>query len=235
MDRRSFLRGSIGIATGLGLAGCLGGSSPPPRRAQVFSDVELQGTTMQIDLSSQPQVESRIEDVQDAALSMGGAGVAGSLSPIGVARAAKGAGNRGAGGYASAPRGRHGWAVWHGGAYSDDWRDNHRDDLRMYAASVAVLGVAYLGTDNEYENDPPGPGPQPWDKKWQNPNDGAAKQVDIGAISPGSGPQEGWYRVGTKLVAKNENADFGFQGADFEIDNEGNWIVDKAWHVKPRV
>ncbi|WP_206425092.1 hypothetical protein [Halosimplex salinum] len=221
------------MVAGLGLAGCLGGNnSPPPRKAKVFDDVSLDGTQMQIQLESDVEVESRLEAQDD--LDAGGA--VGALLPVGRARAAKGAGARGAGGYSSAPKGRHGWAVWHGGSYGDDWRDDHDDDIKMYDATVATLGVAYLGSDDSYQNDPPGPGPVSWDEKWDDPSEGDAKSVDLAAISPGSDTREGWYRVGTELVADDGSRNFDWQAADFEVDNDvGRWNLDKEWHVKPRV
>ncbi|WP_436926384.1 hypothetical protein [Halosimplex amylolyticum] len=236
MQRRRFVQGSAGLLAGLGLAGCLGGNnSPPPRRSEVFDDVALQNEQLQIQLLSDVEVESRQENQGN--LDAGGA--VASLAPVGVARAAKGAGGRGSGGYSSAPKHpRHGWAIWHGGSYSDDWRDDHRDEIRMYDATVATLAVAYLGSDSDYENDAPGPGPGEvsWDETWEDPENGTEKAVDIGAISPGDGPREGWYRVGTELVSKDGSTDFGWQSVDFEVDDElSGWQVDKAWYVKPRV
>jgi hypothetical protein len=195
----------------------------------VFEDVSLNGKAMEIDFVADPRVESRVEAVN-------GSLAVGQLSPVGVASAQKGGrgATRGSGSYRSAPRGRHGWAVWHGGDY-DDWRDNHRDELRMYPATIAAAGVAYLGRDQRYEDDPPDAGPVPWDQKWSNQQDGKSHTVQLSQATPSDQPREGWYRVGTKLVGENSNADFGWQAADFEIDKEGNWQIDKSWHVKPRL
>ncbi|MFC6976855.1 hypothetical protein ACFQL1_22540 [Halomicroarcula sp. GCM10025709] len=233
MDRRSFLRSGSALIGGTALsalAGCSGGSSsPPPRRAQVFEGVSLSGTQLQIQFVSNPRVESRVETV-DGSLALG------QLSPVGVASAQKGArgATRGSGAYSNAPRGRHGWAVWHGGDY-DDWREEHDDELRMYPAAISAAGVAYLGSDQRYENDPPDAGPVPWDTQWSSAQNGASHTVALSEAAPSSSPQEGWYRVGTKLVGEESNADFGWQGADFEIDNNGSWQIDKSWHVRPRV
>jgi hypothetical protein len=232
MDRRSFLRSSSALVGGAALsslAGCFGGSSsPPPRKAQVFEEVSLDGRQLQIEFAPNPQVESRVEAVDGS--------LVGGLSPVGVASAQKGArgATRGTGAYSSAPRGRHGWAVWHGGDY-DDWRENHQDELRMYPATIGAAGVAYLGRDQRYEDDPPDAGPVPWDKQWSDPQDGSSHTVALSEAAPSDSPREGWYRVGTKLVGEETNADFGWQGADFEVDNEGSWQIDKAWHVRPRV
>jgi hypothetical protein len=200
----------------------------------VFEDVSLNGREMQISLMSNPRVETRAENVQG---DLEAGGVAASLLPVGRARAAKGAGSRGAGGYSSAPsHWRHrGWAIWHGGAYTDDWRDEHDDEIEEVQASVATLGVAYLGSDNDYENDTPGPGPVDWDRTWDDPSNGGEMTVDIGALSPGSGPREGWYRIGTQFESSSGTIEPEWQAVDFEVDNDGRWLVDKAWYVAPRV
>lgn len=219
------------------MAGCLfgGNNSPPPRRSEVFDDVALEGSQLQIQLHSDVEVESRREN--QGALDAGDA--AANVAPVGAARAAKGAGGRGTGGYSSAPKHpRHGWAIWHGGDYADDWREDHRDEIQMYDATVATLAVAYLGTDSDYENDAPGPGPGEvsWGKTWEDPDNGASASADIAAVSPGDTPREGWYRVGTELVSRDGSVDFGWQAVDFEVDQQsGGWAIEKAWYVKPRV
>lgn len=236
MKRRRFVRGSAGLLAGAALAGCLGGdNTPPPRKSRVFEDVALQEQTLRIQLRSDIEVESRLEN--QSGLDPGDAGS--SLAPVGVARAAKGAGGRGTGGFSSAPKHpRHGWAIWHGGGYSNGWRDDHRDELRMYDATVATLGVAYLGTDDGYEDDPPGPGPGEvsWDKTVESPENGADMGADLAAMSPDSGVREGWYRVGTELVSEDGAENFGWQAVDMEVDTNGNTVqMDKAWYLKPRV
>jgi len=195
----------------------------------VFDDVTLDGTTMEIAVESDVEVESRAEAAQ------GDLG-AGSLAPVGVARGAKGAGSRGTGGFSGAPKNRHGWAVWHGGNYRS-WRNDHDDDVRMYDARIATLAVGYIGTDQEYEQGPPGPGPGDvsWDREWDNPDRGSTYTADIAEITNGSSPREGWYRVGTELVSRDGDIDFDWQSVDFEIDNDASWELDKAWYVKPRV
>lgn len=226
MNRRSFLRGATGLAVGVGLAGCsILGSKAPPRKSKVFSDVSASQGDLTVDLRSTVKVQSRKDPNQNAVVA---AGFLGGLSPIGRARAAKGATGRASGGYSSAPKRRHGWAVWHGSDNDDEWRQNHSDELQMYTADVKTMGVAYLGTEETYEDDPPGPGPVPWDKKWVDPKEGATKQYDL--------TEEGWYRVGVELVGKNNSLDFEWQGADLKIDQQTDgWSVEKAWHVKPRV
>jgi len=237
MKRRRFVRGSFGLGAAASFAGCIlgGNNAPPPRKSKVFDDVALQGTMLQIQLRSDVEVESRLDNQSG----LNASGAVAALSPVGVARAAKGAGGRGTGGYSSAPKHpRHGWAVWHGGGYSDDWREDHRDEIRMYDATVATLAVAHLGTDEEYENDTPGPGPGDvnWDKTVENPQDGADMGADLAAISPGSGVAKGWYRVGTELVSQDGSENFGWQAVDMEIDRNGDTVqMDEVWYVKPRV
>jgi len=237
MQRRTFLRGGVGIAFAAGSAGCLGGSDsePPARKAWLFEDISLDGTQLKIDVESNPRVESRKDPTQNAA-------VFGLLSrpvlPVGTARGAKGGGGRGSGGYGSAP-GHHrhgGWAVWHG-HHDDDWRENHSDELKKYPASIATMGVAYIGSDAAYERDPPGPGPSDvsFDRTLGTVSEDSTKAVDLTDISPGGDVAEGWYRVGTELVGEDKDLDFGWQSVDFEIDDEINTTIDKAWYVAPQV
>ena len=237
MHRRTFLRGTAALGLSGGLAGCsglLGSTEPPARKAWLFEDVAVAGTQMTIDVDSNPQVESRKEPTQNAGI----VGMAAAGLPVGVARGAKGKGGRGSGGYSSAPNHhRHGrWAVWHGGGHNS-WRDDHEDELKRYPAAIETLGVAYLGSDAAYEQDPPGPGPSDvsWDRTWEHVSDGATKTVDLSDISPSGDVREGWYRVGTELTAENDGLDFEWQSVDFEIDKQLGTEVDKAWYVAPRV
>lgn len=233
MHRRRFVA-TLATLAPVALAGCGSNTSPPARRAEVFADVELSGTTLQVELASDPEVESRVEDVGGANPS-----IARDVdpAPIGAARAAKGgrgATGRGTGGYSSAPRGRHGWAVYHGHD-DDDWREDHREDLRMYDATVATLGAAYLGPDHEYEEDPPGAEPVNWDRTWDDPEGGTSATVDLASLSPGDGARPGWYRIGAELVAEDGATNFGWHSADMEVDADGSPTIDEAWHVRPRL
>ncbi|WP_254521979.1 hypothetical protein [Natrinema caseinilyticum] len=194
MNRRRFLRRTgegLAITAG-GLAGCLGNdAAPPPRKAEVFDDVTIEDGTMEIDLHSQPKVESQIDNVDEAA-------IVGSLLPIGTARAgsrSSSSGSRTSGatgrgtksGFGSAPKGRHHWAIYGGHSHSS-WRDDHDDDLEMYRAVVATLAVAYIGTQVEYEAKSPGPGPAnvTWDEEWTDPTQGATYEVDLAPLSSGA-------------------------------------------------
>ncbi|MBZ6495350.1 hypothetical protein [Natrinema longum] len=265
MNRRRLLRTSgrgLAIAVG-GLAGCLGSDdeTPPPRESVVFDDVSITDGTMEIDLVSEPKVESRDENVDAAAV--------GSLVPVGTARAGSrssssrpsGATGRGSGGHSSAPKGRHGWAIY-GGTSGHHWRDDHEDDIRMYRASIAALGVAYMGSNTKYQAMSPGPDPADWEREWSEPEPGTTVEADLAAIAseprsestssvanesvsptanesasdPASSAREGWYRVGTRLESPDGDTDFEWQAADFRLERASDGLaVDEAWHVRPRV
>ena len=251
MDRRQYLRVTAGAATA-GLAGCLGffggDQSPPPRRAQVFADVRVQDAAVVVEFADRIEVESRQEvnaNLKGVADSDGIAdpdGVA-DLAPVGVADAQKGRGGRsgrgatgrGTGGYRSAPKGRHGWAVWHSHDDDDEWREDHDDEIRMYPARVDRLGLTFLGPTAKYEDDPPGPEPVPWERTRDDPEPGETVRAPLSALTATDTPREGWYRLGVHLVHANGGADFGWQAADAKVDREGNWEMEKAWHVRPQV
>lgn len=241
MQRRDVLRSAVGVAAGAGLAGCLGGDDqgPPPRRANVFDDVSVRDGQLRVELVDQPRVESRKE--------IGGASLdspLASLSPVGLASAQKGGGGRGGrsgrgatgrgrGGYSGAPTGRHGWAVWHARDDDDEWREDHADEVEMYPAQVDRMGVEFLGRTSEYEDRAPGPGYVPQAASWDDPEPGTTVSTRLASASPGDRPREGWYRLGVELVHRRGQAEFGWQGADLKLDEDGSWGVDKAWHVRP--
>lgn len=235
MHRRRFVA-TLATLAPVALAGCGSDAAPPPRKAEVYSDVELDDSTLVIDLVSDPEVESRVDEVGDASGSLAGDS---GPAPVGVARAAKGgrgATGRGTGGYSSAPTGRHGWAVYYGGAYGDDWRDDHDDDVRMYDAEIATLAVAHLGTEAEYEDDPPGPGPVPWDETWEDPDEGTAESIDLSSMSSSVvSLGADWYRVGTELVATDGSTNFGWQCVDVLVEAGEDRSIDEVWHVRSRV
>ncbi|ELZ07037.1 hypothetical protein [Natrialba aegyptia] len=249
MNRRRLLRVSgsgLAIAVG-GLAGCLGSSdeTPPPRESTVFDDISIVEGTMEIALVSEPEVESRADNVD--------APVATPLVPIGLARAgsrssssgsgSSGATSRGNGVPSSAPTGRHGWAIY-GASSGSHWRDNHDDELETYRATIATLGVSYMGSNDAYQAESPGPEPADWDEEWSDPELGSMFEVDLPGLSAdGQGETEteseidaGWYRVGTHLESPDGDTDFGWQAADFKLEQAtSGWTIDEAWHVRPRV
>jgi len=228
MDRRSFVRASALGLVGIGsLAGCSGSSPNPPRQSEVFDELQISSGTLQIPLVSDPRVESRA----DVSASLN---VAPSALPIvGSARAQKGGGRgggatgRGSGGYRSAPHGAHGRAIYHGHDDDDEWRREHDDEIRTYQAAVAAVGIAHLGTADEYSNDPPEPGPVDWDNQWEDPEQ---QTLTYGEVRPG------WYRVGSKLEAEQGSHDFGWEAVDFEVDEDGSsYDVENPWKVSPRL
>lgn len=235
MKRRKFLRNTVAVGGLTALAGCslLGGSTPPPRKSNAVAAVQVQDSQLRIDLADQPWVESR----KDADASMVEGHVIqprllADISPVGRAAAkgkgggGKGATGRGSGGYSSAPRTSKGRAKYHGGAYGDDWRDNHEDDLQRYRASIVAVGVAYLGSQSVFEDDKPGAGPVPWDKQFENPNDIHTYPVR----------QPGWYRVGTHLQANQGNMDLGWEAVDIQVKDKGSSMeIEEKWKVSPRL
>lgn len=243
MRRREFIAGT-GLVAASALAGCTGSEFPPPRKSNVFESIEAHDGKIQVALEDSTWVMSRYDDGNQNALAdpdeVGGLngladlGSVGALSPVGSARAKGkgGAGGRGAtgranGGYGSAPKTGHGRAWWHGGAYADDWYDDHDDDVTRYGVGVAALGVAYLGSDFEMEDDAPGAGPVPWDCQVSDPNGTETCAVQ----------RDGWYRVGAELEGRNGH-DFEWECVDLKVDDQltgDGYDVEKQWKVSPRI
>jgi hypothetical protein len=237
MRRRRFLQasGAVWLAA---VAGCLGSSSPPPRKSNSITDVELVADdatpTLEVALADDPWVMSRYDAGGSSARSAPNG--LGGLLPVGTAGAQKGGGGaagrgatgRGNGGYSSAPRTHHGFAWYHGGSYADDWYENHRDEVDRYQTTVATLGVAYLGSNDRYTDDPPGPGPVPWDRTIEDPEDTETYAVE----------REGWYRIGAELRGENVSHDFEWECVDLHLE-EGfttdGMEIDEEWKVSPRV
>lgn len=234
MDRREFLaKGTVTVGTLTGLAGCFGlfggNSPPPPRESHVFQPVQMRNGQVRVELENDLWVRSRAD--VGARLEPAAAGFVddpGDLSPVGVASAKKGAKGRGTGGYGRAPRDRHGRAILYGHDDDDDWYENNEDEIRRYGAVVTAMGVAYLGSDAQFENNPPGPGRPPggWDRTVSDPSGAIAEPVD----------SEGWYRVGAELQAANGSHVFGWEAIDMEVDREaGGMQLDEQWKVSPRI
>lgn len=228
MRRRTFI-----AAAGLGavgaLGGCLGNSSPPPRKSSVVSEFETADSTLSIDLASDTWVMSRYEPNQQ---SLDG------LNPVGVASAkgksgsggGRGATGRATGGYSSAPRTGHGYAWYHGGDYADDWYEDHGDEVRRYGVTVAALGVAYLGSTAQMRDDAPDAGPVPWDEEFRTPN--GTVEYDLASANG-----DGWYRVGANVVGENGH-DFRWECYDLEVDStigSDEYDIEEEWKVSPRI
>jgi hypothetical protein len=244
MDRRRFLLASGLTAGTVGLAGCTsipliggGGQTPPPRKSSVFTDVEASEQGIVLELPDQPWIQSRAEIGNSGALAPpDAAGLLGGLSPVGLASAAKGgavgATGRGDGGASRAPRSTHGYAKWHGGDGDDydDWREEHDDDVDRYDAAIAAVGVAYLGSNAQYDDNEPGPGKPPggWDETMSS--------VDGNQVVYETDPQSGWYRSGARLEAPGTDHTFGWESVDYMVERAGGGPkVDRAWKISPRL
>jgi hypothetical protein len=236
MNRRKFLaRSGVAVGATAGLTGCLGlfggSTAPPPRESEVFEEIEAGQDALRVQLDSQPMIESRA-DVAGSLDAPSAVGLLADASPVGVARGAKGgrgATGRGRGGARSAPRSRHGRAKYHGGDY-DDWEDEHEDEIERYTPAVAAVGIAYLAGEDEYAENPPGPGEPPggWNRTIDDPEPG--QEIAHDSVQPG------WYRVGSHLVAQNGGHDFGWEAVDFEVDSESSgYAVDTEWKISPRL
>jgi hypothetical protein len=256
MERRNFVKtGGIIAVSGLtALAGCSGAddNAPPPRKSNVIDDVSLgqNGSTLTIDPVPQEDqwVQSRrdlyegentttdknttSEDTSNESASLSG------LSPIGVASAAKGRGatGRGAGGFSSAPRTSNGRAWFFGGAYANSWYNDHDDEVEKYPTRVAQLGIAYIGSDEEFEEQDPGPGPVSWDETYDNPDPDTSIETDVADL------QDGWYRVGANIVVDNRGSgnegttDLGWECIDIRVEDNGSGKeITERWKVSPRI
>lgn len=243
MDRRRFLVTSAASVAGAAtLSGCLGvsgGQTPPPRKSSVFTDVSATQNGIVLNLPEQPWVQSRADVGTSGALAKPdvAASLAG-LSPVGVARAAKGGGGavgatgRGDGGYRTAPASTHGYAKWHGGDGDDydDWHEDNDDDVERYDAAIAAVGAAYLGSNARYDdNEPPaGEPPGGWDE--------TVSTVDDQQVVYDAQPRAGWYRSGAKLTAANGDHDFGWESVDYMIEQSSSGPkVDRVWKISPRL
>lgn len=255
MKRRTFLRtGAAAVAASTALAGCTGDNSPPPRKSDVFKDVAAQDGQIAVEFDHDIVVETRA-DVDGSAALVNPLSLLGGLSPIGVAAAkGRGATGRGAGGYSSAPKTGHGHAKWHGGAYAGGWRDDHDDEIQMHNATVALAGAAYLGTNESYEENPPGAGPVEWDETWSNPsptddttgNKTSANETDDGSTAVPEtfegteinydATKVGWHRIGTKLTTPDGDHVFGWEAVDFRVvETTDGYSVEKTWKISPRL
>lgn len=228
MRRRQFI-----IAAGMGavstFSGCLGSNAPPPRKSNVVTDCTIQNGKLVVSLADDTWVMSRYDGNQQ---SLG-------VNPIGVAEAkgkggggGRGATGRGTGGYSKAPRTRHGFAWYHGGDYTDDWYENHDDEVKKYGVTVAAVGIAYLGRTEEMQEEAPDAGPVPWDKQVREVDD----TVKYDVSNRNNFRQEGWYRVGAHVVGENVNHDFRWESYDLEIDKgSSGFEIEEEWKVSPRI
>lgn len=244
MYRRELLRTVGGVCATVSLAGCIGGflgggSNPPPQRFEAFEDVTVDDGTLQARLEPEPAAETRAKvSAPPASPSLGGgeavlpdvADAVGSVSPVGVASAQKGGGRgggatgRGTGGYRGAPRGNNGHAIYHGDDDDDDWRENHDDEIGYYRAAIDRVGIARLGVRGG--DDLPGPGPVNWDRTIDDVSGGDTVTYDV---------SRGWYRLGSRLVAVDDDHEFGWMSLDVEVEPGSNSTIEESWKVAPRL
>jgi hypothetical protein len=230
MNRRTYLR-TCGIAAAGGLAtlaGCSGNNQPPPRESSVIEEIDVNGDALVIDLESDSNQWIKTREELDAATSIGG--TVSSLSPVGVASARKGATSRGSrSGYRNAPDSpTNGRAWWGGGDYVDDWYEDHRGEIDRVPVGVAAIGVAYLGTNDEFKENPPGPGKpdESWDKTYDDPS---------GTVKPDLASNgAGWYRIGAKVTPEaGGSLAKPWEAVDLRVDGNGN--VEENWKVSPKI
>lgn len=249
MNRRRFLRvtGSGFAFASAGLAGCLGSDDERPRReAEVFDDVALEGERMTIDLVSKPEVQSTKDNVDDAAAGML---VPTTLLPVGTVRAGSrssgsssgsstsGATGRGSGGYSNAPTDGHtGWAVY-GGHHRDD--HDREDEATMYRASIATLGVVYVGSNAVYQQKSPGPnwGANEWDERVSDPEPGTSLEVNLATLTNGSGSAMSWISDSDASAGNETESGAADDASNATADNETDSsddlepaTVDEGWY-----
>lgn len=235
MQRRELLaKGALTVGAATGLAGCFGlfgGSPAPPRDSHVFEPLQVQGQELVVEFEDDLWLKSRA-DVDSGRLRPAQAGLLGGIdlaeySPVGLASAAKGASGRGTGGYFAAPKDRHGRAVLFGDDDDDEWYSNHADDVRRFSVVPVALGLAYLGSEAQFTDNPPAPGQVPWDRTMGDPQGRATLPLNRGP---------GWYRVAAELTAANANYNFGWESIDFEADRSaGDMELEEQWKVSPRI
>lgn len=241
MNRRTFIKAtSIGLTgTVVGLAGCSGQNSPPPRRSSVVSSVAISDDTPALAAVLEPrgdrwvQTRENIDDSdvrQPSPTDEDSSEASFSLSPIGTARAAKGRGttSRGSTSYSSAPKTSKGRAHYGGGAYVGTWYNDHDDEVEQYPVAVPTAAAAYLGNNETFEEQDPGPGPVNWDETIDNPT----QEIKF---MPNN-VQPGWYRVGTQITVPGAGENLGWEAIDTRVEREGGQLrITEEWKVSPRI
>jgi hypothetical protein len=167
------------------------------------------------------------------------------LSPVSVARAAKGRGatGRGAGGFKLASKTSHGRAWFYGGAYANGWYDDHDDEVEQVPVQVKQVGIAYLGDNEQFEEQDPGPGPVDWDETYEPPeNEGGKLEIAPEELPALNNLKVGWYRAGTQVVVDNKGRgndkvqNLGWECVDIRVENKnGEKTITERWKVSPRI
>jgi hypothetical protein len=226
MNRRRFLATSATVGV-LAMAGCSDDETAPPRRSQVFENQRVTDGRLEVQLDPQPRVESR-EDVEAGLVPIGFVGRAAAAKGGGAGRGASGRGK--SGNYGDAPKhSNHGHAMYGAGAYGNDYRDDHDDDIERYDASIATVGVARIGDPGDDEDDLEAYGdfdPDELTEYDASAGDAVTHPIDQGA---------GWYRTGAKLTGDSVDHDFGWSYLDVEVEGAEEMSVGQHWKLSPRL
>lgn len=227
MNRRSFMKKSTASVLGVSaLSGCIDEEENPPRKSDVFRQVDVSEETVVVDLVNNPTVTVLEEDVDGTVLS--------GVSPIGVASAAKGrgAGGRSRGGWSSAPKTSRGRARWIGGAYVGVWYSSHDDDIEQVNVRLNELAIGTIDEANDADREElPGARVIPWDTRLTEINQGGENELPLENPEPGT-----WYRVGAQLVSQNGDRLYNWEFIDFELtETDGSFDVSNEWKVSPRI
>jgi len=229
-----------------GLAGCTTTTEEaPPRKSNVVREIEVTDdgalTIDPVDGTNQWVMSRQDLDISDEATGSISAATNAleSLSPVGVASAkGRGAAGRGATGgsrgFSSAPKTSRGRARYGGGVYVATWYDDHDEEVERYPVDVATIGIKYFGTNEEFREKAPSPGPVNWDETITNPEGEitiSPTEIDLGQeLTPG------WYRVGSNVITENGNTNMGWESFDFRVEEQDGEIeITKIWKVSPRI
>lgn len=239
MKRRNLIRVGAGTAfTGgiVSLAGCSGSEEAPPRKSQVFEDAQLSSNgTLTVPLADDQWVMTRMDGTtNESSNAFASSGFLSSLSPIGtVAAKGRGATGRGAGGFSSAPKTSSGFGWYGWGAYASTWYDDNEESVRQVPVEPTTVGLAYIGDNESFQEQAPGPGPVNWDVTKENVNpEEVTFEEEI--------TQEGWYRLGVQIQPREGQDvpvdELGWESLDFRVEEEnGELTVTEEWKVSPRI
>ena len=248
MKRRTLIR-TTGAASVVGLtalAGCSGSNEEnPPRKSSVVEKVELDNSDLRVNLKENQWVMTRKGSAGSPNALMQLIGI---ISPVGVA-SAKGRGSTGRGasrggrsgssgsGFKSAPKTSAGRARYGGGTYVPIWYSNHKDDVDRVPVEEEAVAVSYLGDNETFREQDPGPGPVGWDEVVDN-SDGDLDGNEV--IFENMVTEPGWYRVGTKIRPTKDSginqSDMGWESIDIRVEEGSDGLeVTERWKVSPRI
>lgn len=238
MDRRKYLSYSGIALAGVALGGCLNDSNdaPPPRKSDVIEEVSLAEDGSALVVRLVPQGDRWVMSRRDIDQKGGVEQTANSittLSLVGTARAAKGRGttSRSSTSHSSAPKTSKGRAWYGGGGYVGGWYGNHDDEVSEYSVDIDELGVEYIGDNDTFEEQDPGPGPVSWDETYDDVSGSIETTVQDA--------RRGWYRIGANVVVPSSDSgdgDLGWECLDIRVESrpDGKEITER-WKVSPRI